>query len=168
MLQHYWNLTIRLFSIISGTLIGGEGLTCCRICEVVHASTQLWSKQNCQRRIPLEEKEDCLSNIWLCTYGYIIAWAVTSDCAHTGISFHGYYGSKYYYYSTPICREAVGVFHSFSWLGYACDFQASQMKCYLIQELMAQFELVKHINPEAAKNLCCAKGEGTVDHSNQM
>ena len=28
-------------------------------------------------------------DIWLCTYRHVIAWAVTSDCAHTGTSLHG-------------------------------------------------------------------------------
>ena len=66
------------------------------------ASIQVWRKQSCQRRIPLEEKEDYLSSIWLCTYRYVIAWAVTSDCAHTSTSLHGDNGRKCYYYSTHL------------------------------------------------------------------
>ena len=62
----------------------------CWICKVVYACTQLWSKQSCQTRIPLEEKEeDYLLSVWLWTYGHIIAWAVTSDCEHLGTSLHG-------------------------------------------------------------------------------
>ena len=59
----------------------------CRICGVVHASTQLWSKESCQRRkILLEEKQDNLSSFWLYTYRHVIVWAMTSDCAHKGTS----------------------------------------------------------------------------------
>ena len=67
----------------------------CRICGVVHASIQLWSKQSCLRRILLKEKEDYLSRIWLWTYRLAIAWAVTSDCAHTGTSLHGHASKKF-------------------------------------------------------------------------
>ena len=71
------------------------------------AMSNLWScshkysvmKQSCQTRVLLE-KEDYLSIIWLWTYGHIIAWAMTSDFAHSGTLLHGHYGSKCYYYST--------------------------------------------------------------------
>ena len=53
-----------------------------------------------KKRIPLEEKEDYLSSIWLWTYRHVIAWAVTSNYVHMGTSLHGHYGSKCYYYST--------------------------------------------------------------------
>ena len=61
------------------------------------AMSNLWScsrkysmmKQSCRTRPPLKEKEDYLSNISLCTHGRVIAWAVTSGCAHTGTSLNG-------------------------------------------------------------------------------
>ena len=59
--------------------------------EFVKLLTQVLSYEanSCQRRIPLEEKEDYLLSILLCTYGHVIAWAVMSDCAHTCTSLHG-------------------------------------------------------------------------------
>ena len=41
-------------------------------------------------------------HIWLSIYGQVIAWAVTSDCPHMGMSLHGDYGRKCYYYSTRV------------------------------------------------------------------
>ena len=97
----------------------------CRICEVVHASIQLWSKQNClEKTTPtwgegglfIEhltvhiQAHHCMScDVWLSTYRHIIAWAVTSGCPHTGMSLHGDYGGKCYYYSTsPSPPSRVG------------------------------------------------------------
>ena len=46
--------------------------------------------------------EGGLSIEHLIAYGHVIAWAVTSDCAHTGTSLHGHYSGKCYYYSTTL------------------------------------------------------------------
>ena len=89
-----WNGQSGSFGWLRATLFAVP----CQICEVVHTSTQLWSKQNCQRRILLEEKEEYLLSIWLWTYGHVIVWAVTSDWTHAGTSLHGYYGGKCYYH----------------------------------------------------------------------
>ena len=53
--------------------------------KIVHAIIQLCSHGVAQRRLlPLEDRKDYLLIIWLSTYGHVIAWAVASDCPHTG------------------------------------------------------------------------------------
>ena len=78
-----------------------------------------------QRRLLLEEKEDYLPSIWMCTYGHVIAWAVTSDCPHTGTPLHGDYDGKCYAYPTSsprphrawlvVFREAISFKSGWLW-----------------------------------------------------
>ena len=95
-----------------------EKITKCVICNASYSNlwrlfTQVFSyvaNRVAQRRLPQleeEEEKDNLLSISLSTYSHVIAWAVMSDCPHTGTSLHGDYGRKYYYYSTPNSKTVL-------------------------------------------------------------
>ena len=55
-LQHYWNLTIRLFSFISRTLVGGGGLTPSAEKLLVYSTAQAdWAREG-KRTVKIRQK----------------------------------------------------------------------------------------------------------------
>ena len=100
--QYYTEYSRYTFHISNSHLYSASE---CRICEVVHASIQLCSKQSCPEKTPTTWGEgglfiehltvhiwtrDCMGcDVWLSLYRHVIAWAVTSDCPHMDTSLHG-------------------------------------------------------------------------------
>ena len=60
----------------------------------------------------------------------------------------------------------VGALTHCALLHSVCDLKAVQTNVHhsLLRELLYEFELIHYAAAEASRNICCAKGESTVDH----
>ena len=109
-LQHYWNLTIRLFSVISRTLVGGGGYPSAEVQSVYSTAPADWAKQwgfgfkpfftiqyskvstyfsmyhgkffTLKRQNPLDDKFFCKFIIYIYVYMYVCMYKGLSKKEH--------------------------------------------------------------------------------------